>query len=116
MSTTIPDTDNDEASESWNMGPASEAPNLCQIAHEAIVEAIVEWFFHNFEDPADNTPCDEGEYVWIWGGPYDAREEIEETFGDIASEPAISEAVSEIERKHKGWLWAPSSSRMVRET
>ena len=30
---------------------------------------MVEWFQNNFEDPAHNTPRDEGEYVFIWGSP-----------------------------------------------
>jgi hypothetical protein len=46
-----------------------------------IVELMVLWFFQNFEDPAHNTPWDEGECVFIWGGPFDARAELEDAFG-----------------------------------
>ena len=39
-------------------------------------ELMIEWFNQNFEDPAERTPYEsaEGGYQWIWGGPYDARE------------------------------------------
>jgi hypothetical protein len=102
------------ADEGYSIGPMLRTPDLHQIAHEATVRAMVEWFFSNFEDPVENTPRDEGDWVWIWGGPYDAREELENTFGEMTTEHAISDAVSEIEEK--GCEWAPSHSRMVRET
>ena len=40
------------------------------------------WFRFRFEDPAHNTPYDsaEGGYIWVSGGPYGAREQIEEQF------------------------------------
>ncbi len=43
------------------------------------------WFFQNFEDPAECTPFDSGEggYQYIWGGPYDAQEELTSEFYDI---------------------------------
>lgn len=33
------------------------------------------WFLQNYEDPAERTPYEsrEGGYIWIWGGPYEAR-------------------------------------------
>jgi hypothetical protein len=103
-----------EEPEFWYMGPPSEAPNLGRIAHEAIVAAMVEWFFNNFEDPVHRTPHDEGEYVWIWGGPYDARDELEIAF-DGYSERFINAAVERIEEDGLS-EWAPSSSRMRPET
>ena len=81
--------------------------------HAAAVEAMVEWFFTNFEDPAERTPWDEGEYVFIWGGPYYARDELEDAFGGVATERAIAAAVDRIEEE--GDLWVPSGSRMLPE-
>jgi hypothetical protein len=43
------------------------------------------------------TPWVEGEYLWIWGGPYDAAEELYAKFGDVASEKLIEEVVKEVE-------------------
>jgi hypothetical protein len=74
---------------------------------------MVEWFFTNFEDPAEETPHDEGEYVYIWGGPFDAREQLDDTFGAAATKLAIEAALKRIEEH--GWEWAPAGSRMQLE-
>lgn len=70
-------------------------------------EVMKRWFFSNFEDPAHRTPYEsaEGGYIWIWGGPYDAREEIEGHFYQYANESAIDQAVEDIECY--GFEWAP---------
>ncbi|RFC68097.1 HEPN-associated N-terminal domain-containing protein [Mesorhizobium denitrificans] len=77
-----------------------------------VVEAIVEWFFENFEDPAETTPYEsaEGGYQYIWGGPYDAREIIESVFEDTASKAAVEDAVNQIQRG--GFDWVPNSNRL----
>ena len=53
-------------------------------AEEAVtlVKQMVAWFRDHYEDPVENTPycSEEGGYIYIWGGPYDAREEIEGHF------------------------------------
>jgi hypothetical protein len=63
---------------------------------------MVQWFHENYEDPAVRLPYEsrEGGYQWIWGGPYDAREQIGDQFSDIADEDAIEAAV---EGSHAGW-------------
>jgi hypothetical protein len=80
----------------WDMGPPSDPPD--------IVELIVQWFFQNFEDPAKSTPWDEGEYVFIWGGPFNAHDELEYAFGSAVTEQALKEAADKIEAE--GWEWA----------
>jgi hypothetical protein len=100
------------------MRPASPAPDIVKIMIEAAVDAMVEWFFDNFEDPVHATPW-EGDYVYIWGGPYDANEELEDAFGDKLEEQfgeklrvrVIAEAVDRIEED--GFEWAPSESRLI---
>lgn len=78
--------------------------------HEAI-EAIEEWLFENFEDPANSTPHDSGEggYQYIWGGPDDTRDIIENVFADIASDALISAAVDSLNRESH--VWVPSIRR-----
>ena len=74
------------------------------------IYALVEWFFERFENPAHRLPYEsaEGGYQWIYGGPYDAREELSENFPD-EGEDVIEAAVAEIESDGLT-EWAPVSS------
>lgn len=77
---------------------------------QARIDTLVGWFFERFEDPALRLPYEsrEGGYQWIYGGPYDAREELEGYFSDEA-EDIIQAAVDEIESD--GLTdWAPVAS------
>lgn len=74
-------------------------------------ELMIQWFFHNFEDPVNETPWDgeTKEYMYIWGGPYSASDQIWEKFGDFVSESLIAEVVDEIESDGT-YDWAPRSN------
>lgn len=65
---------------------------------QARIDAMVEWFFERFDDPANRLPYEtrEGGYQWIDGGPYDAREELEDNFSD-EPEDIVQAAVDKIE-------------------
>jgi hypothetical protein len=67
------------------------------------------WFDDRY-DPPDELPYDssEGGFQWIWGGPYDARDVIENEFGGIASDKAIEELVSELRDINFEWSGKPS--------
>jgi hypothetical protein len=71
-------------------------------------ELMIQWFHQNFEDPAENTPYEsaEGGYQWIWGGPSDARDELNSMFDGLASETLIEEVADHIERDGLT-EWAP---------
>jgi len=76
-------------------------------------ELIKDWFFDNFEDPAQSTPYDsrEGGYIYIHGGPYESRDIIENVFADSASQEVITAAIELVE--HDGTSeWAPHASRV----
>lgn len=75
---------------------------------EVQLDVMRAWFFQNYEDPAERTPYEsaEGGYIWIWGGPYDAREELEAEFGDVVSDDVI-EALS-TKLNDICWQWAPT--------
>lgn len=64
-----------------------------------------EWFLQNYEDPAERTPYEsaEGGYIWIWGGPYDAREEVSDYFHEYTGDSVIDEAVEELEQYCIEW-------------
>ncbi|MBY3053356.1 hypothetical protein [Rhizobium laguerreae] len=76
------------------------------------VEAMVQWFHENYEDPAVRMPYEsaEGGYQWIWGGPYDAREQIGDQFSDVSDETSIEEAAAEITSDGL-FDWAPKARR-----
>jgi hypothetical protein len=96
-----------------DMSSPSRCPDIRRMDHDAAVEAMVDWFLSNFEEPAERTSWDEGEYVFIWGGPCHARDELENAFGGVATERAIAAAVDRIEKE--GDVWVPSGSRMQPE-
>jgi hypothetical protein len=75
------------------------------------VEAIKDWFLSNFEDPVHHTPYEsaEGGYQYIWGGPYEARDIIENVFEGRAQRSVIEEAIGQLEGESLEWV--PSSSR-----
>jgi hypothetical protein len=74
---------------------------------------MVEWFGQNFEDPSEHTPRDDGEFVYVWGGPFDARDELDGAFAGVANENEIEEAIDRLEGEALDW--APSESRLVEE-
>ncbi|HKY87537.1 MAG TPA: hypothetical protein VJL90_12310, partial [Pseudorhodoplanes sp.] len=73
---------------SLNVRGPTPAPDVSKLKGEALKEAIKDWFLSNFEDPAENTPYEsaEGGYQYIWGGPYDANEELYDNFPNVPEE------------------------------
>jgi hypothetical protein len=72
------------------------------------IEVMRSWFYQNFSDPIE-LPYNsaEGGYQWIWGGPFDAREELESEFGGIVKQVALEELVSELEHENGEWSGNP---------
>ncbi len=66
--------------------------------HQNRKEELIEWFKDNYEDPANNLLYDSkaGDYKWMRGGPYDARQVLEQNFPNEFEE-SIELAVEEIE-------------------
>ena len=94
-----------ELLENINFGLSAEPPEEDEVDYR--VDLLVDWFFSHFEDPAHETPYNgrEGGYQYIHGGPYDAREELENQFPEELDQ-VIELAVSKIEAD--GIInWAP---------
>jgi hypothetical protein len=72
-------------------------------------DVLLTWFRQRFEDPAQRTPynSEEGGYLWIHGGPYDAREELEQEFSEIVPAEVIEEVVDELETECDAWAPTP---------
>lgn len=90
--------------------PVSLPPDVSGLDLEDAVEAIEQWFSLNFEDPVHSMPYNgrEGGYLYIRGGPYDAREIIEHVF-DGLSEEVIEAAIGAVESESTDWV--PNESR-----
>jgi hypothetical protein len=93
-------------------GETIEADDLRNAEREIQVEAMREWFLQNFEDPAENTPYDSGEggYQFIWGGPYNAQEQLSEEFGGIVPDDVIEELADELFGISAEWSGNPNRS------
>jgi hypothetical protein len=94
--------------------PLSPIPALRSVSNEDQIDAMVVWFFENFEAPdCGDTPYDteEGRHVFIWGGPFSARDELFAAFGDTVSQEEIQDAWEELELR---WSeWAPAAHRVI---
>ncbi len=69
-----------------------------ELSPERQYELMEEWFRKTFEDPAHRTPYEstEGGYIWIWGGPYDARDELESEFQRLVPQEVIDKLVDKL--------------------
>lgn len=72
-------------------------------------EVMLAWFGQNYEDPAQRTPYEsaEGGYQYLYGGPFDAHEELGDEFYDVAPEKLIREVAEGLERESYEWTHTP---------
>lgn len=70
--------------------------------------AMRRWFLDRYEDPAYETPWsgDEKRYIFVWGGPYDPDEVLQERFDGIVNFDVIHELVKDLYAE-VGPEWAP---------
>jgi predicted RNase H-like HicB family nuclease len=68
-------------------------------------EVMKSWFHAHYEDPAEQTPYEsaEGGYIWIFGGPYDAREELEAEFDGAVPDQLIEDVANELNSIMPWW-------------
>ncbi|QLN73739.1 hypothetical protein HV101_15540 [Citrobacter freundii] len=69
------------------------------------LEVMRNWFYQNYEDPANACPYEsrEGGYTYIYGGPYDANEELQDKFGGFVKYDFIQELASELQQECYEW-------------
>jgi hypothetical protein len=68
-------------------------------------EVMQVWFYGKFEDPVHSCPYNsqEGGYQFIYGGPYEANEELQNEFSDIVPYEVIEELADELENECSEW-------------
>lgn len=67
-----------------------------------------DWFFERFEDPAERCPCEEGEYIYIYGGPYYASDEIHSEFDGVFSKKVIKQVIDDLNSECQMWSKIPT--------
>lgn len=84
------------------------AEEIQEMSEEDQISIIVEWFRHQFEDPQNETPYNNelGGYVYMWGGPFDASDQIQDEFSNVIDFDTMMQAVNEVQSD--GTVeWAP---------
>ena len=74
------------------------------------IESMVAWFEEQFEDPQNETPYDseDGEYVYVFGGPFDANDVLGDQFGSEYKQEWIEAAVEQVQSDGI-FEWAPKT-------
>lgn len=90
----------------------TEPPSIEGYTDDEAIELMEEWFHANYEDPAMETPYNgrEGGYQYVWGGPYNASEELYDAFPDASDD--LIELASQSIQSDGLFDWAPSGSRI----
>lgn len=99
--------------------PQPSAQNRLRDAGPSVQrEHVVDWFHQNYEDPANSLPLDdehETGFAWIYGGPHDAREVIQEEFDGVVPEEVLEDAIGEIEAEGTWWVSRAEQEEADRE-
>ncbi|HNX35463.1 MAG TPA: hypothetical protein PKM57_12590 [Kiritimatiellia bacterium] len=81
--------------------------DLHKLRDEFQIELMEKWFREHYEDPIENCPGDEGCPVYIHGGPYDAREELEREFSGYVADTVIDILASRLTDENLEWAGIP---------
>lgn len=98
----------EEAGDHGRLGFEPNEDWLRAAAPELQHEALRCWFLSRYWDPANDTPymSSEGGYLYIYGGPYHADEELYGRFEGLVDEELIREVIDDIESDGL-YDWAP---------
>jgi hypothetical protein len=90
---------------SLNGGRSISASKLEKAEPELQKEVMQAWFYSHYEDPVHSCPHDSGEggYQFIYGGPYEAGEELENEFSGIVPDDVIQELAEELSNECPEW-------------
>jgi hypothetical protein len=98
----------------YGLGPEEEKHSyqgipLDELDRETQKDVMRKWFFEHYTNPLDNTPYEsaEGGYIFIWGGPFDANEQLQEEFGSIVDHEVIDELADELNEITTEWTGNP---------
>ena len=67
------------------------------------LEVMSQWFYANYANPIEDTPWDDGAYIYIWGGPYDPEEELQQEFSGFVPDKVIARLANELRDISSEW-------------
>ena len=78
---------------------------LKRLSKKRQLEVMEAWFRSKYQDPAHDTPHNtrEGGYQYIWGGPYDASDELQNEFGGVIRYEVIEKLVDSLQDETIDW-------------
>lgn len=85
------------------------ADHLSKEDRDTQLEVMRTWFFQNYRDPVEECPYDGG-YIYIWGGPYDAGQELHAEFGEVVPEEVIDALVEDLQGHCWEWSGIPDDN------
>lgn len=87
------------------------AANLEKAPADEQIEVMRIWFFERFENPIECCPHEsaDGGYHYLWGGPFDAHDQLLE-FSGIVSDSTIQKLADELTAISYEWSGRPSNS------
>ena len=90
-------------------GRQVSAKKLARLSEEEQLDVMEFWFRERYQDPANCLPYEsaEGGYIWITGGPYDAKEVLGEEFGESVRQDPIDSLVRKLESECVDWASKP---------
>jgi len=86
-------------------GKRISSHRLSELERDDQLDAMRQWFYENYEDPVHSCPHDseEGGYQFVYGGPYEAGEELNGEFGGLVDDDVIEELTDELENECAYW-------------
>jgi hypothetical protein len=89
-------------------GGSITASGLKRASRETKLDVMRTWFLENYEDPVENTPYNSGEggYQYIYGGPYDAHQELDSEFSGTVPDDLIEELADKLSETVPEWTSA----------
>ena len=86
----------------------SKGSKKSKIVYREHIDEMKKWFLENYEDPANSCPYEskEGGYIYIYGGPYDAHDELSDEFGHKYNDEEITIASEELVEENDVWDWS----------
>ena len=74
---------------------------------EAIIMHMKDWYLAHYEDIAEHTPRDSGEWVFIWGEPCTPQEALDGEFGHLFEEDLIKKTAEQLSEEYDIYEWVP---------